>query len=141
MRDTPPDAACGPELTASRRANYCERRGAHRAAQVMARSPGSAAVARAHEDEYTQQVMQALKAKVQKGRLVLDEPTDLPEGEVIELVPADDVLANGGDHLDDEERERLHESIERGLEDVKAGRTVDASVVIEKLRSRAANGQ
>ena len=41
--------------------------------------------------------MHALKAHVQNGRLVLDEPTDLPEGEVVELVPLDEVLANGGD--------------------------------------------
>jgi hypothetical protein len=81
--------------------------------------------------------MQPLKAHVKKGRLVLDEPTDLPEGEVIELVPLDEVLANGGDYLDDEERERLHRSIERGIEDVKAGRTVDARQVIEELRARA----
>ncbi len=32
--------------------------------------------------------MQALKAQVKNGRLVVDEPTDLPEGEVIYLVPA-----------------------------------------------------
>lgn len=82
--------------------------------------------------------MQPLKAHVKNGRLLLDEPTELPEGEVIELVPLDDVLANGGDYLDDEERERLHQSIERGLEDVKAGRTVDARRMIEELRARAA---
>lgn len=82
--------------------------------------------------------MHALKAHVKNGRLVLDEPTDLPEGEVVELVPIDEVLAAGGDYLDDEERERLHESIRRGLEDVKAGRTVDASRVIAELRARAA---
>ena len=82
--------------------------------------------------------MQPLKAHVRKGRLVLDEPTDLPEGEEIELVPLDEVLASGGDYLDDEERERLHASIERGLEDVKGGRTVDARQVIERLRGRAA---
>jgi len=35
--------------------------------------------------------MQAFKAHVRGGRLVLDEPTDLPEGEVVELVPVDDV--------------------------------------------------
>jgi hypothetical protein len=81
--------------------------------------------------------MQPLKAHVRNGRLVLDEPTDLPEGKEIELVPVDDVLASGGDYLDDEERERLHESIERGLADVKAGRTVDASDVIEGLRARS----
>lgn len=44
--------------------------------------------------------MHALKAHVQNGRLVLDEPTDLPEGEVVELVPLDEVLANGGDYRD-----------------------------------------
>ena len=82
--------------------------------------------------------MKPVKAIVHNGRLVMDEPTDLPEGEVIELVPVDDVLAAGGDYLDDEERERLHDAIERGLEDVKAGRTVEASKVIERLRARAA---
>ena len=81
--------------------------------------------------------MQAMKARVKNGRLVLDEPTDLPEGEEVELVPLDDVLANGGDYLDDEERERLHRSIERGLEDVKAGRTVEARKVIDELRARS----
>jgi len=48
-----------------------------------------------------------------------------------------DVLANGGDYLDDEERERLDRAIERGLEDVAAGRTVDAKTVIERLRRAA----
>ncbi len=82
--------------------------------------------------------MQPVKAIVHNGRLVMDDPTDLPEGEVIELVPVDDVLAAGGDYLDEEERERLRDAIDRGLEDVKAGRTVEASKVIERLRARAA---
>ncbi len=82
--------------------------------------------------------MRALKAHVRGGRLVLDEPTDLPEGEVIELVPLDEVLESGGDYLDEEERQRLHESIERGLEDMRAGRTVDAEQVIAKLRAKTA---
>jgi hypothetical protein len=83
--------------------------------------------------------MQPLKAHVHNGRLVLDEPTDLPEGEVIELMPVDEVLAAGGDYLDDEERAALHASIERGIADGKAGRKVDASVVIAELRARAAS--
>jgi len=82
--------------------------------------------------------MRALKAHVRAGRLVLDEPTELPEGEVIELVPLDEVLANGGDYLDAEERERLHRSLDRGLDDVRAGRTTDAHQVIAGLRARAA---
>jgi hypothetical protein len=51
--------------------------------------------------------MQSLKARVKNGRLVLDEPTDRPEGAVIELVPLDEVLADG-DSLDDDERAALH---------------------------------
>jgi hypothetical protein len=82
--------------------------------------------------------VRALKAHVKGGRLVLDEPTDLPEGEDVELVPLDEVLASAGDYLDDEERKRLHASIERGLEDVRAGRTIDAEQVIAKLRARSA---
>ena len=42
---------------------------------------------------YVCRAMQPLKARVHNGRLVLDEPTDLPEGEVVELVPLDDMLA------------------------------------------------
>lgn len=83
--------------------------------------------------------MQPLRAHVRQGRLVLDEPTDLPEGEEVELVPVDDVLAAGGDGLDEEERERLHQSLKRGLEDVKEGRTVDARQVLQRLRARAAS--
>ncbi len=81
--------------------------------------------------------MRALKAQVKSGRLVLDEPTELPEGEVVELVPLDEVLASGGDYLDDEERERLHRSIDRGLDGVRAGRTTDARQVLAGLRARA----
>jgi len=69
---------------------------------------------------------------------VLGEPTDLPEGEDVELVPLDEVLASGGDYLDEEERRRLHKSVERGLEDVRAGRTVAAEQVIANLRARTA---
>jgi hypothetical protein len=82
-------------------------------------------------------MMRALKAHVKGGRLLLDEPTDLPNGEEVELVPLDDVLASGGDYLDAEERERLHASIDRGIADTRAGRTTDASEVIAKLRARA----
>jgi hypothetical protein len=81
--------------------------------------------------------MRALKAHVRGGRLRLDEPTDLPNGEAVELVPLDEVLASGGDYLDAEERKRLHASIDRGLEDVHAGRATDARQVMAVLRARA----
>jgi hypothetical protein len=81
--------------------------------------------------------MHPVKAYVKNGRLVLDEPTDRPEGEEVELVPLDEVLARGGDYLDNDERERLHRSIHRGLEDVKEGRTVPAEQVVAELRARS----
>jgi hypothetical protein len=79
--------------------------------------------------------MHALRAQVKNGRLVLDEPTDLPEGEVVELVPVDEVLASGGDYLDDEERERLHASIREGIEQMKAGQLIDADEALAQLRA------
>lgn len=74
--------------------------------------------------------MQPLKAKVHNGRLVLDEPTDLPEGEVVDLVPVDEVLAHGGDYLDDDERQRLHDSLRRSIEQMKAGQLIEADAAM-----------
>jgi hypothetical protein len=79
--------------------------------------------------------MQALKAHVHNGRLVLDEPTDLPEGEVVELVPLDEVLARGGDYLDDEERAALHRELEASFAEAKAGQLIDADEVLAELRA------
>ncbi len=79
--------------------------------------------------------MPPLRAHVKGGRLVLDEPTDLPEGEVVELVPVDHVLANGGDHLDDEERAALHRSIDAGIDDFERGDTEDAFEFLARLKA------
>jgi hypothetical protein len=72
-----------------------------------------------------------LKARVQAGRLVLDEPTDLPEGTEVELLPLDP-----GDWLGEEGRAALHKALSDSEEDVKGGRLVDADVVLRQLRSR-----
>ncbi|MEI7891961.1 MAG: hypothetical protein WCI05_02655 [Myxococcales bacterium] len=80
-------------------------------------------------------MMQLLKAHVRRGRLVLDEPTDRPEGEVIDLVPLDDVLVNGGDDLNDEERATLHAELEASVAEAKAGKLIDANVVLAELRT------
>jgi hypothetical protein len=48
------------------------------------------------------------------------------QGKEVELVPLDEILANGGDYLDDEYRERLHRSLEESIRQMKAGRTMDA---------------
>jgi hypothetical protein len=75
--------------------------------------------------------MQARKAHVENGRIVLDEPTTLPEGASLEVV----VLA-GDDDLDEEERARLHAALAESVASVKAGRVVDGDEVFRRLRSR-----
>lgn len=81
-------------------------------------------------------MMQVLKAHVRNGRLVLDEPTDLPEGEVVELVLFNDMLASGGDDLDDEERAALQDDIEASFAEEEAGQLIDLADAIEDLRTR-----
>ncbi len=72
-----------------------------------------------------------LKARVKAGRLVVDEPTDLPEGTEVELLPLDP-----GDWLDDEDRAALHKALRESEADVESGRLVDADVILRELRSR-----
>jgi hypothetical protein len=79
--------------------------------------------------------MQALKARVLNGRLVLNEPTDLPEGEVVELVEIERVLADGGDDLDDEDRAALDRELTASIEEDRDETRVDAFAVIAELRS------
>jgi hypothetical protein len=81
-------------------------------------------------------IMAALEARVRNGRLVLDEPTDLPEGEVVELVPVNEMLAYVHDDLDDEERERLHDSLRESVRQMRAGELIDAEEVFAELRAR-----
>jgi hypothetical protein len=80
--------------------------------------------------EYISMTMQPLKAHVKNGRLVLDEPTDLPEGTEVTLSVTE------GDEPDDEERARIVAAIERSMEQLHAGKRVDADVVIARLLAR-----
>lgn len=72
----------------------------------------------------------ALKARVQNGRLVVDEPTELPEGTEVELLPLDP-----GDWLNPVNREALHHALVASQEDIEAGRLVDAEEVLKELRT------
>lgn len=74
--------------------------------------------------------MQPLKAHVKNGRLVLDEPTDLPEGTEVTLSITDD------DEPSDDERARIIAAIERSMDQVQAGKRVDADTVIARLLAR-----
>jgi len=73
-----------------------------------------------------------LRARVEKGRLVMDVPTDLPEGTVLDLVVDDE-----GDDLDETEREALHAAIDESLRQAAAGQTRPASEILDELRRRA----
>ena len=75
--------------------------------------------------------MGPLRARVENGRLILDEPTTLPEGTVIELVPDDE-----GDDLTDQERQALHAALDASIESAKAGRSRPASEILNELRRR-----
>jgi hypothetical protein len=79
--------------------------------------------------------MQPLKAHVRNGRLVLDEPTDLPEGNIVELVQLDEVLASDGLDLDDEERAALHRELEASFAEEQAGQLIDLEVAMADLRT------
>jgi hypothetical protein len=75
--------------------------------------------------------MSPLRARVEKGRLVLDEPTTLPDGTVVDLVADDE-----GDDLTDDERRILHESLSSSWRSAEAGRLRPASEILEELRQR-----
>lgn len=72
-----------------------------------------------------------IKARVNGGRLVVDEPTDLPDGTEMELLPLDP-----GDWLDDADRAALHKALRESDADVAAGRLVDADDLLRELKSR-----
>jgi hypothetical protein len=72
-----------------------------------------------------------LRARVRGGRLVLDEPVDLPEGSEVDLVMADEQ-----DGLDDEDRARLHAALARSIAAHTPGKGTPADSVLAELRAR-----
>ncbi len=74
--------------------------------------------------------MKALKAHVRAGRLVLDEPTELPEGSSVELTIVED------EGFEPEERERLDAALDAGIAAVRSGDHVEAEEVISELLAR-----
>jgi hypothetical protein len=62
---------------------------------------------------------------------VLDEPTTLPEGTVIELVADDEE-----DDLTDEERRALHHALSASWKSAETGDLRPASAILDELRQR-----
>jgi hypothetical protein len=70
-----------------------------------------------------------IRARVHNGRFVVEEPTRLPEGTEIELLPLDP-----GDWLESDDRAALHRALLASQEDIENGRLVDAEEVLSELR-------
>jgi hypothetical protein len=73
--------------------------------------------------------MSGIRAVVRNGRLVVDEPTNLPEGTVLDLVVDD-----AGDDLGPDERAALEAAITRACESLAAGQGLPADEVVARLR-------
>jgi hypothetical protein len=58
-----------------------------------------------------------------------------PEVEVVELVRPDEVLENGGDDLDDEERTALERDLDVSFDEEEAGQLIDLADAIADLRT------
>jgi len=71
--------------------------------------------------------MLPLRARVINGRLVLNEPTTLPEGAEIELAFVED-------DLDDVDRARLHEALDAADDELRAGKWISGTQLVAALR-------
>jgi hypothetical protein len=72
--------------------------------------------------------LRVLKAHVRDGRLVLDEPLELPEGAEVRVALLDD-------QLDDAERARLDAALDEAEREFEAGEVVTEDELWARLRA------
>jgi hypothetical protein len=75
--------------------------------------------------------MSGVRARVVQGRLVVDEPTSLPEGTILDLVMDDE-----GDDLPGSERAARDAALARAWQQAQAGLGRPIADVIDELRRR-----
>jgi hypothetical protein len=75
-----------------------------------------------------------VRGRVQRGRIVVDEPTDLPEGSNVALAVVDDVLAR---ELSPSERAELEASIAESRRQLDRGEGIDRDELFKRLRTRS----
>ncbi|MCC6217278.1 MAG: hypothetical protein IT376_20640 [Polyangiaceae bacterium] len=73
--------------------------------------------------------MNVVRARVQGGRLVLDEPTRLPEGAEVQVALLD------ADSLEGADRAALHAAIEASEAELDSGRVVAEAELWARLRA------
>ena len=72
--------------------------------------------------------MNALRAHVENGRLIVDDPVDLPDGTVLQVVAMND------DGMDPEERAAFLRELDASCAEADAGQLIDAADVLASLR-------
>ena len=70
-----------------------------------------------------------MKARVKNGRLVLNEPTNLPEGTEVELMACVD-----GDDLDDVDRAALHAALVASWQESQSGDVHEIGDLLNELK-------
>jgi hypothetical protein len=78
-------------------------------------------------------VVNALKAHVRNGRIIVDEPVDLPDGAELRLYLYD----AAADSMPSEERARLERALERSLAQADAGELIEADEVLAEREQRS----
>lgn len=73
--------------------------------------------------------MAILRGRIERGRIVVDEPVDLPDGTEVEIAVAD------SDEMTAEERSELDASIERGMAQAARGEGSSVDEVLRRLRT------
>jgi hypothetical protein len=71
----------------------------------------------------------APKAHIVNGRIVVDDPIDLPESVELKVY----LCEEGHDQMTDEERNRLHRALELSIAQADAGELIDADEVLAEL--------
>jgi hypothetical protein len=74
--------------------------------------------------------MPILRGRVESGRIVVDEPIDLPDGTEVEIAVLDDE-----DEMTAEERAEVDAAIDAGLDEAARGKGAPAEEVLRRLRS------
>ncbi len=75
--------------------------------------------------------MEALKVRVENGKIIGDAPRGIAEGTELELC-----LAEPHDEMSDRELAALNAALDAGWQSMEAGRYRPAAKVISKLRSK-----
>ncbi len=72
----------------------------------------------------------SIRARVVHGRIVVDQPVDLPDGTVLDLVVDDE-----GDELDEEERQALHDRLHTSAAEAADGKLRPLGDILVSLRA------